>query len=107
MTKAVKYRKKPVVVEAMRLTRGRTKTVAAWCGGRAIYEPKPSDRNDIYEAVMIPTLEGNARAEIGDYIVRGELGEFYPVKPGIFAETYEKISEVLTMWRDGRERNGN
>lgn len=39
----------------------------------------------------ISKLEGTMRAEIGDYIIRGVQGEFYPCKPDIFEKTYEKI----------------
>jgi hypothetical protein len=39
--------------------------------------------------LIIRTLEGDMRAEIGDYVIRGVKGEFYPCKPDIFAATYE------------------
>lgn len=41
----------------------------------------------------IPTLEGNMKANIGDYIIKGINGEFYPCKPDIFDKTYEKVTE--------------
>jgi len=41
------------------------------------------------EGIEITTLEGIMRADVGDWIVRGVRGEFYPVKPGIFAESYD------------------
>lgn len=40
-------------------------------------------------AIEIPTLEGVMRADVGDWIVKGVAGEFYPVKPDIFAVTYD------------------
>lgn len=40
-------------------------------------------------ALVIPTLEGLMRATLGDWIIRGIKGEFYPCKPDIFAATYE------------------
>ena len=40
---------------------------------------------------MIETLEGTMRANIGDWIIKGVKGEFYPVKNEIFLETYEKV----------------
>lgn len=43
--------------------------------------------------VYIPTLEGNMKANIGDYIIKGINGEFYPCKPDIFDKTYEKVTE--------------
>ena len=39
------------------------------------------------------TLEGNMKANIGDYIIKGINGEFYPCKPDIFDKTYEKVTE--------------
>ena len=44
-------------------------------------------------ALLIPTLEGIMRAEIGDYIIRGVEGEYYPCKPKIFEKTYEEVTE--------------
>lgn len=43
--------------------------------------------------VKIPTLEGTMEASIGDYIIKGVNGEFYPCKPDIFNKTYEKVTE--------------
>lgn len=40
--------------------------------------------------IYILTLEGRMRADIGDYVIRGVAGEFYPCKPGIFEQTYEQ-----------------
>lgn len=42
---------------------------------------------------IIHTLEGDHRADIGDYIIRGIAGEFYPCKPDIFAATYEHVED--------------
>lgn len=44
--------------------------------------------------ISVNTLEGSIFASIGDYIVRGINGEVYPVKPDIFAKTYEDIQNV-------------
>lgn len=41
----------------------------------------------------IPTLEGDMKANIGDYIIKGINGEFYPCKPDIFDKTYEEVTE--------------
>lgn len=90
----MKYRKKPVEVEAMHLTRENVDTVARWCGGRVIHEAKPGDPSDVYVALDIPTLEGVMRAEThsgGDYVIKGVKGEFYPCKPDIFEQTYDRV----------------
>ena len=43
--------------------------------------------------IHIPTLEGVMEANVGDYIIRGVKGEFYPCKSGIFNKTYEQVGE--------------
>ena len=47
----------------------------------------------IGEGLTIDTLEGRMKADIGDYIIKGVNGEFYPCKPNIFAKTYEEVIE--------------
>ena len=79
-----KFRKKPVVIEAMRWD-GSNQSAAQimrWCGR------KLQNGNGL---MIIDTLEGNMRANVGDWIIRGIRGEFYPCKPGIFEETYEAV----------------
>lgn len=43
------------------------------------------------EKLIIPTLEGDHETSVGDYIIKGIKGEFYPCKPDIFEATYEKV----------------
>ena len=87
----MKYRKKPVVVEVWEFTRDSIKLADSWVrqyrndinlfsqyGGDVLY-------------IEIKTLEGTMRAELGDYIIKGVQGEFYPCKPDIFEATYEAI----------------
>lgn len=54
--------------------------------------------------VRIKTLEGIMRADAGDYIVRGVKGEYYPVKPDIFASTYEPVGKGTVLPRSGALR---
>ena len=42
--------------------------------------------------LLIRTLEGDMRVSVGDYVIRGVQGEFYPCKPEIFAATYEEVT---------------
>jgi hypothetical protein len=44
------------------------------------------------DGLIIHTLEGDMRADIGDWIIRGVKGEFYPCKPDIFDATYEQVT---------------
>lgn len=82
-----KYRKKPVVIEAMQLRAGMTDKeagkVAKWCGGSLFAS------NQWH--IVIHTLEGDMTANQGDYIIKGVQGEFYPCKPDIFEATYEEV----------------
>ena len=84
-----KFRKKPVVIEAMRWDGGNQREIEDWMG--RVLVPTTA------EELVIPTLEdgkqGQAQhvASLGDWIIRGVAGEFYPCKPDIFAATYEPV----------------
>lgn len=80
------YRKKPVVIEAMRFTETTTEDVCNWLEGLV---PEPQIGIGPTGALSIATLEGVMRADFGDWIVRGVKGEVYPIKPAIFDATYE------------------
>lgn len=79
-----KYKKKPVVVEAIQLTNKNLLEVKEWCNGELVPNAETSGC-DLY----ISTLEGIMHADINDYIIQGVKGEFYPCKPDIFEKTYE------------------
>lgn len=82
-----KYRKKPVEIEAMQLLDDVRKLheIAAWIESNGGHAEIPFAE----PCLFIETLEGRMRADIGDWIIRGVKGEFYPCKPDIFAATYE------------------
>lgn len=82
MSGPIKYRKKPVVIEALRLTPLNIGEVEAFVGGDAGSHPDGG--------LVIATLEGAMHASIGDYIIKGVNGEFYPCKPDIFDKTYAR-----------------
>ena len=81
------FRKKPVVISAVRWD-GDSGTANAFIGEDYFkdWEYAPDGA-----ALLIPTLEGTMRAEVGDWIIRGVKGEFYPCKPDIFEATYEAV----------------
>lgn len=85
----IQYRKKPVVVEAIQLSKDNVEEVATWCGGAIAEEIDPTDDEKRFVAINVPTLEGVMRASEGDYVIKGVKGEFYPCKPEIFQATYE------------------
>ena|SRR3990167_7664420 len=94
--KPQKYRKRPIIIEAMRFNRWEdAKEIAKWCGGRAESSAKPSDPDDVASFLYIPTLEGVMTAMMGDWIIRGAKGEFYPCKPDIFAISYEPVLRAV------------
>jgi hypothetical protein len=84
-----KYRKKPVVVEAV-LWNGKSGT---------IFPLAPFENASVSPCVnedktlSIETLEGVMIAQIGDYIIKGVNGEIYPIKPDIFVKTYDPVEE--------------
>lgn len=84
--KPQKYRKKPVVIEAMQWDGGiETRNILGeWLGDKFLTHGE-------YDHPSIRTLEGDHLCNIGDFIVKGVKGEFYPVKPDIFKMTYEKV----------------
>jgi hypothetical protein len=82
------YRKKPVTIEAVRFGRHNGVKIAEWCGGLLATERTPN--GSIF--ISIPTLEGTMQAALGDWIIKGINGEFYPCKPDIFEKTYERAA---------------
>lgn len=80
------FRKKPVVIEARQFDGSPNggEYIRSWVGNGARVV-----RHNGAPAVIIPTLEGDHRAEAGDWIIKGVAGEFYPCKPDIFEKTYE------------------
>ena len=90
----MKYRKKPVVVEAVQFTGDNAIRISDFVNGEFAKEEPPETyviiNSSIYpQEVSIVTLEGTMKAEPGDYVIKGVNNEFYPCKPDIFAKTYE------------------
>mgnify|MGYP007102730358 CR=1 FL=1 len=82
----MKYRKKPVVVEAVRWTGENREEIIDFCEENDLWS---SDR----KVLFINGIEDIMYAGIGDYIIKGVNGEFYPCKPDAFAKTYERVAE--------------
>lgn len=88
-----KFRKKPIVIEAVE-----------WTGEKDAADAilmLADDKEDEDASILfcddgsleIPTLEGEMRADPGDWIIKGVRGELYPCKPEIFEETYEAVDD--------------
>lgn len=82
------YRKKPVVIQAVRLTSKTRSKILDWGGPNvtAVWQ---------YDGprIAVKTLEGTLTADHGDWIIKGVKGEFYPCKPDIFKATYEEVDD--------------
>lgn len=83
-----KYRKKPVIVEAVQYKGHNSFPLVKKIMGddfeKVLFRP-------FSEKLIIPTLEGDIEVSVGDYIIKGVKGEFYPCKPDIFKATYEEV----------------
>lgn len=89
----MKYRKKPVVIEAFRLIKGEIIPqwfIEEWDAGNISLIG-----NEDGMSADINTLEGVMHASPGDYIIKGVHGELYPCKPDIFEATYDKVENYV------------
>lgn len=86
-----KYRKKPIVIEAIQFKGfDNVEKVQKFMNGNIrIKFPNDQEGHDIQ--ILIDTLEGTMKADVGDYIIKGVDGEYYPCKKGIFEKTYEEV----------------
>ena len=89
-----KFRKKPVVIEAILFDGKNINEVLTWVGNSAERELIGHQKfGNVHSGnLIIHTLEGNHTANIGDWIIKGIKGEFYPCKPDIFEQTYEEVT---------------
>lgn len=82
------YRKKPVVVEAVKWTGENFDDLKTFAPGDIKRLGRLGGVN-----LFVRTLEGPMTANIGDYIIKGVKGEFYPCKPDVFQATYEEVTQ--------------
>lgn len=87
--KAPRYRKKAVVIEAMQYDGTNEDAILAWATRYSMDDPIERGVSGIF----INTLEGQMKVSLGDWVIKGVQGEFYPVKPDIFEATYELVEE--------------
>jgi hypothetical protein len=89
-----KFRKKPVVISGVEWKGNNLREIIDFTG---LHESAQHWTWEEYEKVVaekglkIFTLEGSLHASIGDWILKGVSGEFYPIKPDILEETYERV----------------
>ena len=84
------YTKKPVSIEAIQLTDSNHSEIMQWLSSYNVesYTEKCIDFSGLY----IKTLEGDMKANIGDYIIKGVKNEFYPCREDIFKMTYDEYN---------------
>lgn len=88
----VKYRKKPVIIDAIQFKRDCFEEIREFTNGKA-YNFRTERCINGKSYCEIETLEGTHTATEGDYIIKGVKGEFYPCKPDIFEMTYELVDD--------------
>jgi hypothetical protein len=87
-----RYRKKPVVIEAVQWTgENRQEVWRLFDGTRGGYIADSQSFGQVPGDLYIRTLEGTMHAEVGDWIIRGVADEVYPCKPDVFEATYEAV----------------
>lgn len=85
--KVEKYIKKPIAIEAMQWTGLNRSEILKFCTACHVLITNDTDKPEL----KIQTLEGTMSSRIGDYIIKGVEGEFYPCREDIFLKTYKKI----------------
>ena len=92
-----KFRKKPVVIEAVQWDGLNLEEVKNFVSDNAYYATNDAAwKANVFRPITnitIHTLEGDMKVSENDYIIKGVDGEFYPCKPDIFEKTYEKVEE--------------
>lgn len=93
----MKFVKKPVVIDAVQWTGKNHREMYNFleCTNDVVEQPTGKNfeinHNLVSGGLVIKTLEGQHIAKIGDWIIKGVKGEFYPCKPDIFAATYDSV----------------
>ena len=89
----MRYQKKPIVIEAIQFTGKNWIDICEFVGEDNYKLPDRTCKDyeeGLFTYIYIVTLEGDMKANIGDYIICGVKGEYYPCKPDIFEQTYEE-----------------
>ena len=84
----MKYRKKPVEIDAIQWVSDNIEQVYEMLGDNLIINTD-KDKDEVKH--FINTLEGKMEMSWGDYIIKGPKGEFYPCKDYIFTRTYQEV----------------
>ena len=85
-----KYESNAVVVQARLVGAASIDSIAEWCGGKLF-----STGDGHPAGIEISTLEGKMKALLGDWVIKGTEGEFYPCKDSVFQRKYHEYNETL------------
>jgi hypothetical protein len=95
-----RYRKRPIEVEAMQYDGTNFNALWDFTGRSAHIKEIIGPHAPL--ALAVYTLEGVMKADVGDWIIKGIQGEYYPCKPDIFEQTYEPVQLPRHAWDDVR-----
>ena len=84
----MKFQKKPLIIDAIQWTGSNYEEICKFVGEELTYRDLVGCEINQLE---IDTREGTMVAKVNDWIIRGVFGEFYPCKPHIFEETYDRV----------------
>ena len=92
----MKYTKKPVTIEAIQWDGLNLHEIIEFVGSSLDYSICDTaweiGVGPPYVDMTIHTLEGDHKVSVGDYVIKGVAGEFYPCKPDIFKQTYDHVN---------------
>lgn len=96
-----KYRKKPVVVEAIQWTGSNLEEIRNFVGSNLIEDCEElfdikRELQKTLASIAIDTLEEIMTVNYGDYIIKDEHGDFYPCRLDVFKQTYEEVIDDIT-----------
>ena len=98
MKKVKSYKKKPLTIQAIQFDENNGQYIEDWINSQSegaasfhISAASTIGSEFVTRLIFITTLGGEMRADIGDFIIRGIKGEFYPCKPHIFQASYTKL----------------
>jgi hypothetical protein len=95
----MKFRKKPVVIEAFQFTIRNMQDIPEWLMDSLNQNTIKVVDDPLGPYLLINTLEGTMKADQKDWIIKGVNGEIYPCKPEIFEKTYDKVNESDDTWK--------
>ena len=95
MDRPRRFRKKPIEIEAIQWTGHNAQAIAEFADMfSALGVEVALGKGESEPHLVIRTLEGDMRADVGSWIIRGAYGELYPCRGDVFADTYEPAPVV-------------